>query len=242
MSFASDGPPAQLSMSASSADTNSGSEWATGLMMGVGDAQAEDGPPDQLTMWPNPTDNTDGVWIAGTDLGQPVSARPFSTCVPSFLPSQFTILPSVASPQGTVWHAAAFDGWWCGWFLPGIFFMGQMPWICIKRTATGPDEYVTVGFFGIGPQTCFPVCYLCPDKHTRSQPGSNVFTKTGGCIGNGEGTDMTESATVYYCVLVLRASRYAFTDDSYIRRGAHVWACAACAESAVARPQASSSR
>jgi len=95
MSFASDGPPAQLSMSASSAVTNSsseemsrhhasengGSEWATGLMMGVGDAQAEDGPPEQLTMWPNPTERTDGVWIAGTDLGQPVSARPFSACV-----------------------------------------------------------------------------------------------------------------------------------------------------------------
>ena len=151
------------------------------------------------------------------------------------------MLSSVASPQGTVWHAAAFDGWWCGWFLPGIF-MFAVPWICIKRTATGPDEYVTVGFFGffgLYPM-CFPVCYLCPDKHTRSQPGSNVFTKTGGCVGNGEGTDMTESATVY-CVLVLRASLCAFTDNRYSHRGTHAWACAACAESAVARPQASSS-
>jgi hypothetical protein len=52
-------------MSRHHASENGGSEWATGLMMGVGDAQAE----------------TDGVWIAGTDLGQPVSARPFSACV-----------------------------------------------------------------------------------------------------------------------------------------------------------------
>lgn len=80
MSFAADGPPAQLSMSASSADNNvghegiplhhasenSGSEWATGgLMLGVGDAQAEYGRPEH-------------IWIAGTDLGQPVSARPLA--------------------------------------------------------------------------------------------------------------------------------------------------------------------
>jgi hypothetical protein len=45
-------------------------------MLGVGDAQAEDGPPEQLVMWPPTAERTDDVWIAGTDLGQPVNAHP----------------------------------------------------------------------------------------------------------------------------------------------------------------------
>ena len=107
---------------------------------------------------------------------------------------------SVASLQGTVWHAAAFDWWWF-WMIP----LPPFPWMCAKQTATGPDEFKVVGYVGVKlflPWLCVPVLYVCPETYTRSQPGSNVFTKTGG-LCPGDGRDMTESATVKHCLFVL---------------------------------------
>jgi hypothetical protein len=63
----------------------------------------------------------------------------------------------------------------------------------LKRTATGPDTFESVGCLWFNGH-CSPICYVCPDKHQRTQPGSNVFTKTAGLCGNGETIDMTESA------------------------------------------------
>jgi hypothetical protein len=105
---------------------------------------------------------------------------------------------SVSSLQGTVWHAAAFDGWW---IMLSPLMMTPPVWVCFNRTATGPDEFKVVGCYWIG-TWCFPVLYVCPETHTRSQPGSNVFAKTGG-LCPGDGADMTESATVKHCLFVL---------------------------------------